>query len=79
MDLLAVAPPTLLPLPHSGSEVMTPHIGSSVTLSCEAQGIPEPEVTWYRNEQKLKSGTTLQLTGQKLMINSMQVSLLTNH
>ncbi|KAK3540674.1 hypothetical protein QTP70_034595, partial [Hemibagrus guttatus] len=68
------SPPILLPLPHSGSEVMTPRIGSSVTLSCEAQGVPEPEVTWYRNGWKLNSGRTLQLTGQKLTINSMQVS-----
>ncbi|XP_026768070.3 hemicentin-1 isoform X3 [Pangasianodon hypophthalmus] len=68
------APPTLLPLPHSVSEVMTPQIGSSVTLSCEARGVPEPEVTWYRNGQKLNSGRTLQLASQKLTINSMQVS-----
>ncbi|KAM9476100.1 hemicentin-1 isoform 3-T3 [Clarias gariepinus] len=68
------APPILLPLPHTGSEVMSPHIGSSVTLSCEAQGIPVPEVTWYRNGQKLTSGKFIQLIGQKLTINSMQVS-----
>lgn len=72
----AVAPPTLLPLPHT--EVMTPQIGSSVTLSCEARGVPEPDVTWYRNGRKLNSGRTLQLVGQKLMLNSVQVSLLTN-
>ncbi|XP_058246105.1 hemicentin-1 isoform X2 [Hemibagrus wyckioides] len=68
------SPPILLPLPHSGSEVMTPRIGSSVTLNCEARGVPEPEVTWYRNGWKLNSGRSLQLTGQKLTINSMQVS-----
>ncbi|XP_060787017.1 hemicentin-1 isoform X2 [Neoarius graeffei] len=68
------APPTLLPLPHSESEIMTPHIGSSVTLSCKAPGVPEPVVTWYRNGQKVNSGGSLQLAGQKLTINSMQVS-----
>ncbi|XP_060737332.1 hemicentin-1 isoform X1 [Tachysurus vachellii] len=68
------SPPFLLPLPHSGSEVMTPQIGSSVTLSCEAQGVPEPEVTWYRKGRILTSGRTLQVSGQKLTINSMQES-----
>lgn len=79
MLLPAIAPPILLPLPHLGSEFMTPRIGSSVTLSCEAQGVPEPEVIWYRNGQKLNSEKTLQLAGQKLTINNMQVSLVTNY
>ncbi|KAL7827239.1 hypothetical protein SRHO_G00329570 [Serrasalmus rhombeus] len=71
--LLSVyVPPTLLP--HSGSEVMTPLLGSAVTLHCEAQGVPEPEVTWYHNGQQLTAEGGLLLNQQQLKIAGVQVA-----
>ncbi|XP_062854783.1 hemicentin-1 [Trichomycterus rosablanca] len=68
------APPSLLPLPHSESEVMTPQVGSSVTLTCEAQGVPEPDVTWYRNSVRLRSERNVHITEWTLTLNPVQVS-----
>ncbi|XP_037392153.1 hemicentin-2 isoform X1 [Pygocentrus nattereri] len=71
--LLSVyVPPSLLP--HSGSEVMTPLLGSAVTLHCEAQGVPEPEVTWYHNGQQLTAEGGLLLNQQQLKIAGVQVA-----
>ncbi|XP_076859373.1 hemicentin-1 isoform X2 [Brachyhypopomus gauderio] len=71
--LLSVyVPPTLLA--HPGSEVMTSQVGSSVTLRCEAQGVPEPEVTWYHNGLQLTDGSGLQIGSQQLRIAQVQVS-----
>ncbi|KAL7824318.1 hypothetical protein SRHO_G00346280 [Serrasalmus rhombeus] len=70
--LSALVPPTLLP--HSGSEVMTPLLGSAVTLHCEVQGVPEPEVTWYHNGQQLTAEGGLLLNQQQLKIAGVQVA-----
>ncbi|KAI4892791.1 hypothetical protein NFI96_028928 [Prochilodus magdalenae] len=65
-------PPTLLP--EAGSEVMNPQLGSAVTLHCEAQGVPEPEVTWYHNGQQLTAESGLQFDQQQLKITRVQVA-----
>lgn len=70
--------PTLKPLLDSESEVVTPQMGSSVTLRCEARGIPEPEVTWYRNGLQLAAGNGLKVDQQTLEIMGVQVNTLSS-
>uniref|UniRef100_A0A8C7CSJ9 Hemicentin-2 n=1 Tax=Oncorhynchus kisutch TaxID=8019 RepID=A0A8C7CSJ9_ONCKI len=66
--------PTLKPRLDSESEVLTPQVGSSVTLRCEAQGIPTPEVTWYRNGLQLAARTGLKVEQHQLEIMGVQVA-----
>lgn len=66
--------PTLVPRPDYESEIMTPQAGSSLILRCEARGVPEPEVTWYRNGLQLAAGNGLRIDHQQLEIFGVQVS-----
>ncbi|XP_051950032.1 hemicentin-1 [Xyrauchen texanus] len=72
--LTVYALPTLVPRLDSESEVMTPQVGSSLILRCEAHGIPEPEVTWYRNGLQLAAGNGLRIDRQQLEIVGVQVA-----
>uniref|UniRef100_A0A8C1LEB7 Hemicentin 2 n=1 Tax=Cyprinus carpio TaxID=7962 RepID=A0A8C1LEB7_CYPCA len=71
--LTVYALPTLVPRLGSESEVMTPQVGSSLILRCEANGTPEPEVTWYRNGLQLAAGNGLRIERQQLEIVGVQV------
>ena len=74
---LSVTPtvlPSLRPRVESESEVLEPQVGSTVTLRCEARGLPEPEVTWYRNGLQLVPGNGLGMQRHQLDIEGVQVS-----
>ena len=52
---------------------MTVKEGSNVSLPCYSKGFPNPEVTWYKNGQKLNSGKYNRDTGM-LTFTSIQFS-----
>ncbi|CAL8343147.1 unnamed protein product [Lota lota] len=66
--------PSLRPRVASESEVLMPQVGSTVTLRCEARGLPEPEVTWYRNGLQLVPGNGLRIERHQLDIEGVQLS-----
>ncbi|XP_072563615.1 hemicentin-1 [Paramormyrops kingsleyae] len=74
IELSVYAPPTLKPRGNFESEVVTPQVGSNVLLRCEAQGTPEPEVTWYHNGLQMVPGGRLEIEGHLLQITGVQVS-----
>lgn len=48
-------------------------MGSSVVLRCDAHGVPEPEVTWYKNGRQLAEGNGLKINGHQLEVIGVQV------
>lgn len=52
---------------------MTPQVGSSIVLWCDAHGVPEPEVTWYKNGRQLAKGNGLKINGHQLEVIGVQV------
>ncbi|KAM6930619.1 hemicentin-1 [Xenentodon cancila] len=66
--------PTLKPLHETESDSVTPQVGSSVTLRCEAGGAPDPEVTWYKNGLQLVAGNGLKMDRHQLEIIGVQTT-----
>lgn len=65
--------PTLKPRLDAASDLVTPQVGSSVILSCEAHGVPEPEVTWYKNGLQLAPRNGFEMNRYQLEIVGVQV------
>ncbi|XP_037536631.1 hemicentin-2 [Nematolebias whitei] len=73
--LLSVyVPPSLKPRLDVDADTVTPHVGKSVILRCEAQGVPEPELTWYKNGLQLASGNGLKIDHHQLEIMRVQIT-----
>ncbi|XP_041856289.1 hemicentin-1 [Melanotaenia boesemani] len=66
--------PTMKPRHDVQSDVVTPQVGSSVILQCEAHGVPEPEVTWYKNGLQLAAGNGLKIDRHQLEIIGVQTT-----
>uniref|UniRef100_A0A3B5AUN6 Cell adhesion molecule-related/down-regulated by oncogenes n=1 Tax=Stegastes partitus TaxID=144197 RepID=A0A3B5AUN6_9TELE len=66
--------PTLKPRHDAESDSVTPQVGSSVTLRCEAHGVPAPEVTWYKNGLQLAGGNGLKMDRHQLEIIGVQMA-----
>lgn len=66
-------PPTLKPRLDAASDLVTPQVGSSVILSCDAHGVPEPEVTWYKNGLQLAPRNGFEMDRYQLEIVGVQV------
>lgn len=72
--------PTLKPRLDTEPDLATAQVGSSVTLRCEAHGVPEPEVTWYKNGLQLAPGNGLKMDHHQLEIVGVQVrNILLHH
>ncbi|XP_035291447.1 hemicentin-1 [Anguilla anguilla] len=74
IQLSVYVPPVLKPRTDSEPEFVTPQVGTFVSLRCEAEGKPEPEVTWYRNGLQLAQGSGLRVEGHLLKIQGVQVA-----
>nr|XP_057926871.1 hemicentin-1 [Doryrhamphus excisus] len=66
--------PTLKSRLDAESDLVTPQLGSSVSLRCEAHGVPEPEVTWYKNGLQLVTGNGLKTDRHQLQITGVQMA-----
>ncbi|KAJ8379625.1 hypothetical protein SKAU_G00004030 [Synaphobranchus kaupii] len=74
IQLSVYVPPVLKPRSDSEPEFVTPQMGTFVSLRCEAEGTPEPEVTWYRNGLQLAPGNGLRVEGHLLEMQGVQVA-----
>ncbi|XP_061842088.1 hemicentin-1 [Nerophis lumbriciformis] len=66
--------PTLKSRLDAESDLVTPQLGSSVILRCEAHGVPEPDVTWYKNGLQLVTGNGLRTDRHQLEITGVQMA-----
>lgn len=74
--LLPLVPPTFKRTPGSPQEAVVVRAGDKAVLSCETDSLPEPAVTWFKDQQPLALERRIQglQGGQKLEIMDSQVS-----
>ncbi|KAM9325336.1 hemicentin-2 [Gastrophryne carolinensis] len=74
IDLMVHVPPSITEPPNGNKETVL-RLGQTLTLLCESEALPEPAVTWYRNNQLLTSGGSVSIhkSGQRLEIRNVQV------
>uniref|UniRef100_A0A8C3XUU2 Hemicentin-2 n=3 Tax=Chelydra serpentina TaxID=8475 RepID=A0A8C3XUU2_CHESE len=74
--LRVYVPPTITQPPGGQQEVVMVRAGETAVLQCEADALPEPVVTWYKNGHQLAlgNGARTLLRGQRLEIENAQVS-----
>ncbi|XP_037653920.1 hemicentin-2 [Choloepus didactylus] len=76
VQLSVLVPPTFRQAPTSPWDTVLVRAGDKAILSCEADSVPEPVVTWYKDGQPLVLAQRTQalLGGQRLEILGTQVS-----
>lgn len=69
-------PPSFKQAPGGPQEAVQVRAGDKAILSCETDSLPEPAVTWFKDQQPLALGQRIQglQGGQKLEILDSQVS-----
>uniref|UniRef100_M3ZDA5 Cell adhesion molecule-related/down-regulated by oncogenes n=1 Tax=Xiphophorus maculatus TaxID=8083 RepID=M3ZDA5_XIPMA len=72
--LLSVYAPSLKPRLDAETDSVTPQVGSSVVLRCDAHGVPKPEITWYKNGRQLAEGNGLKINGHQLEVIGIQTT-----
>lgn len=71
-----LVPPSFKQAPGGPQEDIQVRAGDKAILSCETDSLPEPAVTWFKDQQPLSLGQRIQglQRGQKLEISDSQVS-----
>ncbi|XP_023961842.2 hemicentin-2 isoform X1 [Chrysemys picta bellii] len=74
--LRVYVPPTITQPPGGQQAAVMVRAGETAVLQCEADALPEPVVTWYKNGHQLAlgNGARTLLRGQRLEIDNAQVS-----
>ena len=47
---------------------VAPVEGESIVLECQAKGVPEPEVTWYRDDYPIYSNDKFKVLNDKVKL-----------
>ncbi|XP_056009495.1 basement membrane-specific heparan sulfate proteoglycan core protein-like isoform X3 [Ostrea edulis] len=54
------------PIITGGTESLTAALGSSASMSCEAVGYPQPEISWYKRDGKMPRGYSVDAGALKI-------------
>uniref|UniRef100_A0A3Q3A5K3 receptor protein-tyrosine kinase n=1 Tax=Kryptolebias marmoratus TaxID=37003 RepID=A0A3Q3A5K3_KRYMA len=63
LDTQVVVTPLEPPVLLANLTDCTVNVSSSVTLSCPSQGVPPPTITWYKDEDPLRQGSGIIISG----------------
>uniref|UniRef100_A0A8D0ANH6 Protogenin n=1 Tax=Sander lucioperca TaxID=283035 RepID=A0A8D0ANH6_SANLU len=64
-NITVIAPPSLVEWPES---LTRPRAGTA-RFVCQAEGVPTPEITWFKNGEKVQSNGRIKMYNSKLVIN----------